>query len=73
MFERLEELDARYRDVQSQLMDPKVTSQPDQLRELGKLNAELEPTVLTFRALEGGARRDRVGQTGAHREHPTPR
>jgi peptide chain release factor 1 len=49
MFERVEELDARYRDVQAQLMDPEVTSKPDRLRELGKLNAELEPTVMTFR------------------------
>jgi peptide chain release factor 1 len=53
MFERLEELDAKYRDVQAQLMDPNVTSRPDQLRELGKLNAELEPTVLTFRRWKG--------------------
>ena len=50
MFERVEELDARYRDVQEQLMDPEVTSKPDRLRELGKLNAELEPTVMTFRS-----------------------
>jgi peptide chain release factor 1 len=49
MFERLEELDAKYRDVQARLMDPNVTSRPDQLRELGKLNADLEPTVLSFR------------------------
>ncbi|MGQ0679937.1 MAG: peptide chain release factor 1 [Actinomycetota bacterium] len=49
MFERLGELDARYRSVQDKLMDPAITSDPDQLRELGKLNAELEPTVLTFR------------------------
>lgn len=49
MFERVDELDARYRDVQAQLMDPDVTSRPDRLRELGKLNAELEPTVMTFR------------------------
>ena len=49
MFDRLEELDARYRDVQAQLMDPEVTSHHDQLRELGKLNAELEPTVMAYR------------------------
>lgn len=49
MFERVDELDARYRDVQAQLMDPLITARPDLLRELGKLNAELEPTVMTFR------------------------
>lgn len=49
MFERLSELEAKYEQVQAQLMDPDVTSQPDRLRELGKQNAELEPTVLTFR------------------------
>lgn len=49
MFERVAELDARYQHVQSQLMDPAITSNPARLRELGKLNAELETTVLTYR------------------------
>ncbi len=49
MFEKLSELEAKYEQVQAQLMDPDVTSQPNRLRELGKQNAELEPTVLTFR------------------------
>ncbi len=49
MFERLSELDATYEQIQAQLMDPSVTSQPERLRELGKQNAELESTVLTYR------------------------
>lgn len=49
LFSRLSEIDARYQEVQAKLMDPNVTSNPDQLRRLGKENAELEPTVLTYR------------------------
>lgn len=52
MIDRLSELDATYDNVQAQLMDPAVTSNPDRLRELGKQNAELEPTVLTFRKMK---------------------
>jgi len=49
LFGRLGEIDSRYQEVQARLMDPAVTSKPDLLRELGKENAELEPTVLTYR------------------------
>ncbi|HEX2054456.1 MAG TPA: peptide chain release factor 1 [Actinomycetota bacterium] len=49
MYGRMSEIDARYQEVQSKLMDPNVTSRPDLLRQLGKENAELEPTVLTYR------------------------
>ncbi|HVL50420.1 MAG TPA: peptide chain release factor 1 [Actinomycetota bacterium] len=49
MFGRLGEIDSRYQEVQARLMDPAVNSKPDLLRELGKENAELEPTVLTYR------------------------
>ncbi|MEX2588333.1 MAG: peptide chain release factor 1 [Actinomycetota bacterium] len=49
MFEKLSELESTYEQIQAQLMDPEVTSKPEKLRELGKQNAELEPTVLTFR------------------------
>jgi peptide chain release factor 1 len=52
MIDRLSELDATYDNVQAQLMDPAVTSNPDRLRELGRKNAELEPTVLTFRKMK---------------------
>lgn len=51
MFERLEEVEAKYDEVQRKLSDPSVTSDIDQLRELGKLNAELETLVLPFRRL----------------------
>lgn len=52
MFERLEDLNARYEDVQSRLMDSSVIAQPESLRELGKEKSELEPTVLTYRKLK---------------------
>lgn len=49
IFERLNEIDMRYQQVQAKLMDPDITANPVLLRELGKENAELEPTVLTHR------------------------
>ncbi len=49
LFGRLSEIDTRYQEVQAKLMDPAVTSDSNLLRELGKENAELEPTVLTYR------------------------
>lgn len=52
VFARLAELEARYQEVQKDLADPSVGSHPDRLRELGKLNAELEPTVLTYRRVK---------------------
>lgn len=49
MFERLEELEARYEEVTGQLGDPAFTSRPEELRRLGKLHAELEEIVGTYR------------------------
>lgn len=49
MFERLNDLEAKYEEVQAKLSDPSVTSRPDQLRDLGKRNAELEAIVLPYR------------------------
>lgn len=49
LFGRLDEIDTRYQEVQARLMDPNVTSNATLLRELGKENSELEPTVLTYR------------------------
>ncbi|HLF69568.1 MAG TPA: peptide chain release factor 1 [Actinomycetota bacterium] len=51
MFERLEELDARYEEVQRKLSDPALNTDPKQLRELGKQSAELGEIVLPFRRL----------------------
>jgi peptide chain release factor 1 len=49
MLERLEQIEARYDEVQAKLQDPEVASRPDALRELGKTNAELEPIVGMYR------------------------
>lgn len=49
MFERLKEVEERYEEVQRQLSDPTITSDHSKLRELGKLNAELEQLVLPYR------------------------
>src|SRR5258708_12703129 len=49
MLERLDQIEAKYEELQARLSDPQVTSNPDALRELGKANAEIENIVLTYR------------------------
>ncbi|HWD09781.1 MAG TPA: peptide chain release factor 1 [Actinomycetota bacterium] len=49
MLERLEQIEARYEEVQAKLADPETLARPEALRELGKINAELEPVVSVFR------------------------
>ncbi|HEU5001609.1 MAG TPA: peptide chain release factor 1 [Actinomycetota bacterium] len=49
MLDRLAQIETRYDEVQAQLQDPDILTRPDQLRELGKVNAELEEIVLPYR------------------------
>jgi peptide chain release factor 1 len=49
MLERLDQIEAKYDELQARLSDPQVTSSPDALRELGKANAEIEDIVLKYR------------------------
>ena len=48
MLDQLEAVDARFQEVEAQLQDPAVVSDPKRLRELTKLRAELEPVVLAY-------------------------
>ncbi|HLP31134.1 MAG TPA: peptide chain release factor 1 [Geothrix sp.] len=48
MLDQLEAVEARFQEVEAQLQDPSVVSDPKRLRELSKLRAELEPVVLAF-------------------------
>jgi peptide chain release factor 1 len=50
MLDHLEAVEARFQEVEAQLQDPVVVSDPKRLRELTKLRAELEPVVLAFQA-----------------------
>ena len=50
MLDQLEAVAARFQEVEAQLQDPVVVSDPRRLRELSKLRAELEPVVLAFQA-----------------------
>ena len=50
MLDQLEAVEARFQEVEAQLQDPAVVSDPRRLRELSKLRAELEPVVLAFQA-----------------------
>jgi peptide chain release factor 1 len=46
---RLDQIEARYDELQARLSDPAVTADPEALRDLGKANAEIEEIVLTYR------------------------
>jgi len=50
MLDQLEAVEARFQEVEAQLQDSAVVSDPRRLRELSKLRAELEPVVLAFQA-----------------------
>lgn len=50
MLEKLGEIEKRFEDVEAQLQDPAVVTQPSELQRLGKLRAELEPIVVDIRA-----------------------
>ncbi len=49
MFQKLQEVEARYNQLNSQLADPQLASDPDRLRELSIEHAHLEEVVETWR------------------------
>ncbi len=61
--QRLEEVEARFREVDRALADPDVVQDPDRLRTLGQERAELEPVVQ-----RGGELRDLVRELEGARE-----
>ncbi|MFN8138555.1 MAG: peptide chain release factor 1 [Fimbriimonadales bacterium] len=50
MWAKLDRLELQYQQVQDQLQNPEIASNPAKLQELGKRNAELEPIVTLARA-----------------------
>ena len=48
MFNQLEAVQARFQEVEAQLQDPAVATDPKRLRDLSRLRAELEPVVRVF-------------------------
>jgi peptide chain release factor 1 len=48
MLDQLEALDAKFQEVEAQLQEPSIVSDPRKLRELSKLRSELEPVVLAW-------------------------
>ena len=50
MFDKLQEIERRYEGVEADFNDPVIMSNPREIQRLGKLRAELEPVVETFRA-----------------------
>ncbi|HXC16723.1 MAG TPA: peptide chain release factor 1 [Holophagaceae bacterium] len=48
MFDQLEAVHARFQEVEAQLQDPAIVTDPKKLRDLTKLRAELEPVVGAF-------------------------
>ncbi len=50
MLDQLEAVEARFQEVEAQLQDPAVVSDPKKLRELTRLRSELEPVVQAYLA-----------------------
>jgi len=48
MLDQLEALDAKFQEVEAQLQDPAVVSDPKKLRDLTRTRAELEPVVIAW-------------------------
>jgi peptide chain release factor 1 len=46
---RLKEMEARFEQIELELVDPSVAARPDELRALGKEHAELKPVVGSWR------------------------
>jgi peptide chain release factor 1 len=66
---RLNEMEARYEEVERQLADPSLAERPEQLRALGKEHADLKPTVESWRAYKRASEDLGEGKTllrGAH-------
>ena len=49
MFDKLLEIERRFEDVEADYNDPVLVTNPREMQRLGKLRAELEPVVGTFR------------------------
>ncbi len=63
MFDQLDAIDARFRDIEAQLADPEVTSDGRRYADLAKQHAELAPIVATYRQL-----RDIAGDIAAAKD-----
>ena len=61
--QRLNEVEARFADLERRLSDPAVSSDPDRLKTLGKEHADLRPIVVGLHAY-----RDTEGDLEAARE-----
>ena len=48
MYQKLEEVEARYQELNSMLADPTITSDPDQLRTISREHAQIGQVVQTF-------------------------
>ena len=48
MYQKLEEVEARYQELNSMLADPVLTSDPEQLRKISQEHSQLEEVVQTF-------------------------
>jgi peptide chain release factor 1 len=49
MLDKLTEIERKFEGVQERLMDPDVSSNPGELKSLGKIRSDLEPVVETIR------------------------
>lgn len=52
MFEKLDEVEGRYAELNSMLADPSITSDPEQLMKISKEHAQLKEVVDTYKAYQ---------------------
>ena len=56
MFEQLENVEGRYRELDQLMADPKVSTNPEELQRLAKERASIEEIVTKYRDYKGAAR-----------------
>ena len=52
MFEKLDEVEGRYAELNSMLADPSITSDPEQLMKISKEHSQLKEVVDTYKAYQ---------------------
>jgi len=71
MFDKLDQLEARYEDLAAQLSDPKIVNDQENYRKVSKQHRDLEPTIEKFR--EYRKLRDAVADAKLMRDDPDMR
>ena len=67
MFERLDQIEARYEELTNALASPDITNDSAKYQKTAKAHSEITPVVEKYREYQGSAARDRREQGSAGR------